>query len=44
MFDLGQSALEKLSQAHGSAEGLSALLIELKTAWPSESDQSEPYS
>jgi hypothetical protein len=36
MFDLGQSALEKLSQAHGSAEGLPALL--------SESDQSEPYS
>ena len=42
MLDLSSPRWKKLSQAYGSAEGIPALLIQLKTAPLSESYQSEP--
>jgi hypothetical protein len=42
MLDLNSPRSNKLSQAYGSAEGIPALLRQLKTARPSESYRSEP--
>jgi hypothetical protein len=44
MLDLSSPRWKKLLQAYGSAEGIPALLIELKTAPPSGRYQSEPWN
>jgi len=44
MLHLSSPRRNKLAQAYGSAEGIPALLIQLKTSPPSESYQSEPWN
>jgi hypothetical protein len=44
MLGLSTPRWKKLSKAYGSAEGIPALLIQRKTASPSEGGQSEPWN